>query len=485
MEDSARSKQRLVLYGVTLLYLSLALLAGISADQLAAETKALGYIGPPGWTAIAVLTLLAAIKGYRGGLWFIAGTFLAALSVVFISVADNGYLQGDRNTLTGGIALASIILILAALLFWQGQKRHRRIAHGDIFAAVETAAVAGGSRSEPQSPDEPLMLYPPMRNWRVFLLMLFSASLYSCFLMYRIARDLRELGQKQLHPLHCAWQMLIPLYNFTVFLNIAKHTTRLARQNGIAVKFSPTMLMLMLIAAYAGGYLMPDFLFVLAIVITAIPWLILNQRMNRLRCLQTANFREAPDRFSWRQRFVLIFGLPFIALGLLGSKSDFSFYVADRLEAEQTVSGQPALYQLTIPDRQWRQVAVGTLYPDTDMELLNKKLKEWVVVRVLPNQQQTLDTFVDQRKAIIAASWNNFEVEETRTFAVGADMVPISLARYTKTEAYISQDSPLFVATLVTANQAFEVIGHGSVSSGSSAWDLVKSFRLLASENTL
>lgn len=474
MEDSAKSKRHLALYGLGLVYLSLALLAGISADQLAADTKALGYIAPPAWTAIAVLTLFAAFKGYRGGGWFIAGTFLAAFSVVFMSVAGNGHQQADRNTLIGGIALAAILLIVAAMLFWQGQRRHRRITFTDLEADSESA---------PQSPDQAPVLYPPMHSWRLFLLILFSFCFYTFFLMYRIARDLREMGQKQLNPAHCAWQMLIPFYNFTVFLNVAKQATRLARQQGIAVKCSPTQLMSMLIAAYACSYLLPDFLFVLAIGGITIPWLILNQRMNQLRRAHSADWREVPDRFSWRQRFVLIFGVPFIALGLLGSKSGFSFYLADRLEAEQTVSGQPTLYQLTIPDQQWRQVAVGTLYSDTDMELMNKKLEEWVVIRVLPNQQQLLDSVIDQRKAIIVANWDNFEAEETRTFLANANMVPISLARYTRTGVYVSQDSPLFVATVVTADKVFEVIGHGSAHSDSSAWDLVKSFRLITSEN--
>lgn len=485
MEDSARSKRHLALYGLGLLYLSLALLAGISADQLAAETKALGYIAPPCWTAIAVLTLFAAFKGYRGGAWFIAGTFLAAFSVVFMSVAGNGYQQADRNTLIGGIALAAILLLVAAMLFWQGQRRHRQITCGGTFTAVETTPIAGDSESEAQFPDRTPVLYPPMRSWRLFLLMLFSFGFYAFFLMYRIVRDLWELGQKQLNPAHCAWQMLIPFYNFTVFLNVAKQVTLLARQHGIAAKCSPTQLMSMLIAAYACSYLLPDFLFVLAIVGIAIPWLILNQRMNRLRRALSADWREVPDRFSWRQRFVLIFGVPFIALGLLGSKSNFSFYLADRLEAEQTVSEQPALYQLTVPDPQWRQVAVGTFYPDTDMELMNAKLKEWVVVRVLPNQQQQLDSVIDQRQAVIAANWDNFEAEETRTFLANAGMVPISLARYTRTGVNIAQDSPLFVATVVTPDKVFEVIGHGAAHSGSSAWDLVKSFRLIAAEDEI
>lgn len=473
MEDSAKSKRHLALYGLGLVYLSLALLAGISADQLAADTKALGYIAPPAWTAIAVLTLFAAFKGYRGGGWFVAGTFLAALSVMFISVAGNSYQQADRNTLIGGVALAAILLIVAAMLFWQGQRRHRHITFTDLEADSESA---------PQSPDQAPVLYPPMRSWRLLLLMLFSFGFYAFFLMYRIARDLRDMGQKHLNPAHCAWQMFIPFYNFTVFLDVAKQATRLARQHGIAVKCSPTQLMSMLIAAYACSYLLPDFLFVLAIVGITIPWLILNQRMNRLRSVFSAGWREVPDSFSWRQRFVLIFGVPFIALGLLGSKSGFSFYLADRLEAEQTVSGQPALYQLTVPDPQWRQVAVGTFYPDTDMELMNAKSKEWVVVRVLPNQQQLLDSVIDQRQAVIAANWDIFEVEETRTFLANTDMVPISLARYTRTGVNIAQDSPLFVATVVTPDKIFEVIGHGASGSGSNAWNLVKSFRLIAAE---
>jgi phage-related protein len=186
-----------------------------------------------------------------------------------------------------------------------------------------------------------------------------------------------------------------------------------------------------------------------------------------------------PNCYSWRQRFVLLAGAPIIVFALIGSRVGFAFYTADRLEAQQTVSGKSMTYQLTIPDPQWRQLALGTLYPDTDLELLNQQLNEWVVVRVVPSQSQPLDSFVDQRKAIIAAKWKRFAVEETRAFLSGSELMPLSLAQYIQTGTTNSRESPLLVATLVTPDQVFEVIGHGSNKPGSRVTDLVKSFSRL------
>lgn len=481
MEDSARGRRHLVLYAVSVFYWGLTVWSGIGSSQGVNNQEVLGYTAPAGFGLVAIFTLYAARKAYRGGLWFITGTVMTGLAVLFTSVVYDSYRRADSNAVTGGIGLAALLLMLAALLFWQGHRRHLRLTRGPDFEADESSPVANATGTTEFANPAPPLLYPPMQGWRVFLLMLFSATFYSLCLMYRIVKDLCELGETQLSPKRCAWQMLIPLYNFTVFLKVAERATRLARDNGITVKCSPRALMSIFIAAYLSSFMLPDFLFLLSASLVAIPWVILNQRMNNLRRVQVANWRETTDRYSWRQRAVLLAGTPVIVLALLGSKAEFSFYAADRLDAEQTVSGQPARYQLTIPDRQWRQVATGTLYPDTDLELLNKPLNEWVVVRVLPSQRQSLDSFVDQRKAVIAANWNSFEMEETRTFT-DAELIPMSIVRYSQTGTLTSRDSPLFVATLVTADQVFEVIGHATNNPASSARDLVKSLRLINSE---
>jgi uncharacterized membrane protein YoaK (UPF0700 family) len=294
MEDSEHDKRRWILYGVSVVYSGLAVLAGIACSQGINSGEFLEYIVPAGFAAISLMTFYAGRKGYRGGYWFIASTLLASLSVGFIYTSYDFYRKADTNTMAGGIILASLSMLLAALMFWQGNRRHLRISRGPDFDAVTTtiAVAEPATHYGETANDTPLLLYPPMQSWRVFLLMLLSSTFYSFFLMYRIARDLYELGEKQLNPKHCAWQLLIPLYNFTVFLTVAKHVTRQAKASGFTVKVSSGALMLMLILAYVGNFMLPDFLFLLSISLVTIPWMILNERMNQVRRCHAADWRE-------------------------------------------------------------------------------------------------------------------------------------------------------------------------------------------------
>ena len=99
-------------------------------------------------------------------------------------------------------------------------------------------------------------------------------------------------------------------------------------------------------------------------------------------------------------------------------------------------------------------------------------------MRISPSQQQTLDGFVDQRQALVAANWNDYEVQETRRFADDGHDFPMSQARYSYKGPVPSKDSPLLVATVLTPERVFEVVGHGGKQPNASAMPLVESFRL-------
>lgn len=480
MEEHHRENGRFGLYAQSLLYLALAVWSAAGAGQSPAAGDALAYLAPAGFGLIAWYSGYAALKRYRGGFWFAAGSLLLALAVLMLSVLYEGYRTTNPNTMLGAGVAAALATLAALPLLWRGHQRHRRwwrAAHG--FAEFEPAARLS---PEPAASAEntPPLLYPPQSSWRLLWLMLFSATLYAPFLMYRIASDIAVLAGSRLNPRRCAWQMLIPLYNFNVFYQVAVQAGRLGQTGGMAFKISPALLALLLVAATLGNFAMPQFLFLLSCVLASIPWLVLNGWMNRLRTARPAQWRAPPGRYTWRQRSVFLAGAPLIALALLGSKTEFAYVRAPALAAEQRVSGPGADYFLTIPDRQWRVVERGTLYPDTDLELVNRASGEWVVVRISPSQQQTLDGFVDQRQALVAANWNDYEVQETRRFADGSDNIPMSLARYSHKGPVASRDSPLLVATVLTPERVFEVVGHAGNLPNASAAQLVDSFRLVA-----
>lgn len=480
MEEHHRENGRFGLYALSLLYLALTVWSAAGGGQSPAAGDALSYLAPAGFGLIAWYSGYAALKRYRGGFWFVAGSLLLALAVLMLTVLYESSRTANPNTMLGAGVVAALATLAALPLLWRGHQRHRRwwrAAHG--FAEFELAAALS---PEPAASAEnaPPLLYPPQSSWRLLWLMLFSATLYAPFLMYRIAGDIAVLAGSRLNPRRCAWQMLIPLYNFNVFYQVAVQVGRLGQAGGMAFKISPALLALLLVAATLGNFAMPQFLFLLSCVLASIPWLVLNGWMNRLRTAQPAQWRAPPGRYSWRQRSVFLAGAPLIAMALLGSKTEFAYFSAPALAAEQRVSGPGADYVLTIPDRHWRVVERGTLYPDTDLELVNRASGEWVVVRISPSQQQTLDGFVDQRQALVAANWNDYEMQEARHFADGSDNIPMSLARYNHKGPVASRDSPLLVATVLTPERVFEVVAHAGNLPNASAAQLVDSFRLVA-----
>ncbi|ATG92237.1 hypothetical protein [Methylomonas koyamae] len=483
MEEHHRKKGRFGLYAQSLLYLAVTVWSAVGAGQSPAAGDALAYLAPAGFGLIAWYSGYAALKRYRGGAWFVAGNVLLALAVLMLSVLYEGYRTANPNTMLGAGVVAAVATLAALPLFWRGHQRHRRwwrAVHG--FAEFEPAAAISPEPAAPAA-NAPPLLFPPHSNWRLLWLMLFSATLYAPFLMYRIASDIAVLAGSRLNPRRCAWQMLIPLYNFNVFYRVARQAGRLAQAGGMAVKLSPAALALMLVAATLVNFAIPQFLFLLSCLLASIPWLVLNAWMNRLRTAQPAQWRAPPDRYTWRQRSVFLAGAPLIVLGLLGSKTEFAYFAAPALAAQQQVAGPGADYFLTIPDSQWRVVERGTLYPDTDIELVNRTSGEWVVVRISPSQQQSLDGFVDQRQALVAANWNDYEMQETRRFADGSDNIPMSLARYSYKGPLTSRDSPLLVATVLTPERVFEVVSHAGNLANASAAQLVESFRLAAGGN--
>ncbi|CAG1020511.1 hypothetical protein MTYM_00327 [Methylococcales bacterium] len=328
-----------------------------------------------------------------------------------------------------------------------------------------------------------MTLYPPMKLWRVFLLLVSSLTLYCTVLTYRTVKDLNDIGKKKLEPGFLAVGVLIPFVGYFIFYEMAGTISQLAKEKNLAFKLHPAVLTGLMIAAACAPVLMPTFLYPLSISIAAIPWLLLHRQMNSLRMATANDWHQPEDSYTWRQRSVLIVGVPFMIVILAGSKANFQHFSGEKLAAGQTITGRTPIYQLHISGPDWRQVPPGTLYPDTDLELMGKTPDEWVVVRALPNQQKVLDNFVDGRKNVIATSWKNYKVVETRTLDSGAKLTPISLAHYTSGGTVLNSLPSIHVATIVTPEKAIEVVGQQTRKEGGSVQALVESLRLTDSGN--
>ncbi|WP_145986352.1 hypothetical protein [Methylocaldum marinum] len=431
---------------------------------------------------------------YRGGFCFHLGTLSLSLSVFFIGPVYTDYHDDRMTQFAIGLTAGLVFVVTALILLWFGHKRHKKLRKvsdsqpgGNDFASrlVDDGATAGPTHSPvnalPDHPSEPL--YPPMKLWRVYFLLVLSATLYAVMLTYRTIRDLNQIGEKRTQPGFYAVGVLIPLVNYAIFFQMANSIARSARKNGFDLPLHPAALTGLLIFTAFAPTVMPSFLYPLTVSIAAIPWLVLHQQMNRLRLAHGPNWRQPDNRYTWKQRSLLIAGLPLMALILVGSKPEFLHFTGKRLAPGESVSGHTPTYRLQIPDEGWRVVPSGTLFPGTDLELMGKTLNDWVVVHAHVTQHRSLDSFVDARRAIIAAQWRNVEVVETRTLDSGAKMTPLSLARFSGNEGVMNTAKAIFVATAVTPEYTVEAIGQGTKNQENAVQALVESLRLSAAEN--
>jgi hypothetical protein len=260
---------------------------------------------------------------------------------------------------------------------------------------------------------------------------------------------------------------------------MADRIAKSAKKKGLVFNLEPGALTGLLLITHIVAVAMPTFLYPLSMSIAAIPWLLLHQKMNHLRLAETCEWRQPEDSYTWRQRSVFIVGVPLMAFVLIGSKQEFIRFTSDELDRGENIVGNTSIYQLHIPEKNWRKVPNGTFYPDTDLELMGPSKGEWVVVRTNPNPQQTLDATVDTRKSVIAANLKNYKIAETRTLDSGGSLIPLSLAHY-KGKDPLNNHQSLFIATIVTPENIIEAIGQETKSRENGVQSLVESLRLTA-----
>ncbi|MGD0959768.1 MAG: hypothetical protein ABSB19_08180 [Methylomonas sp.] len=447
-----------------------------------------------------IMILTAAVYDYKGGLQFLSGAFILSICTLLAWFDYDNFLKEKTEFLKTGLIVTTIFLVLGFILIWLGHKRHKKLRALLAIQAADIEMTSANKLADETSnilyiSDDklpgaaPFALYPPMQTGKIFLLLIFSGMLYSIFLTYRIIKDLHDLGENKYRPKHDALKMLIPIYGFLVFLRMAQSIGKIAKSKGVINKVRPSTLVWLLVITGLSSFLIPRFLYPLqvtyplTIFIATIPWLILHNQMNGLRLAYASNWREPANRFTWKQLSLLLIGIPFMGWVLFANKIYMPYFTADRLAAGQHISGQPSIYQFQIPDRNWKQAPTGTFYKDTDLELINKTMNEWVVVRVQPKQQQTLDNYVDQRRTIFAANLKELRIDETRTLNSGANLIPVSLAHFSGKEGVLHINQSFYVITVVTPELFVEVIGQESKNPGSTLQELMRSFRLTAKDS--
>jgi hypothetical protein len=408
--------------------------------------------------------LVAGLTAYQGGWRFWLGNVLLSGAVVAFSYAALFPFPKPLDGIYGGIIIGLVLAVGGGGLVWAGHKRH---LHRRSTPIAEPAAL-----SEPTEPSAPLIISAPMPTWRLLVLGLASLTTYLAVWTYQTHKDLAIMAGKPGASRFIAFWTLIPPFSFILFFHTAERIAIQARQANVVLRLEAGVLTALLLLCQIGGVFLPLFLLPLKLFAILLPWLLLHRQMNRLR----EAYQPLPpvQCYNWPQRGVLLVGTPLLILAILQLPQHFAHFRGIPLYAKQRVHNDPR-YQLRIPDDQWRRVNPGTLYADTNLELMAKDPQQWVVVRIV-EQNKGLDSYIDQRRRLLLSTKPQLKIEESRTLESGADLTPIALARYGTENPGIG-GFICYTATIATADYVVEAIGQ-SPKPDSSVQALVNSLRL-------
>ena len=332
------------------------------------------------------------------------------------------------------------------------------------------------TRSQPKATAKPQgpVWHPPLPVWLFLLLHVLSFGIYTAFWIGHVAGDIR----RHLDPQARAWRYvlgyLVAFVQPFVVVKLGRHFAAFnARQERTV---GPPIWIMVILAALniplyfvaAGlGYrerALRDFLVLAAVLaVVSLPWLLLQRQFNVLKAgLEDVAWTAPPRRVTVSQYFLLSFGLLLWGLtifGLLIERYDFGPAPAGvALEPAAVVRGDSGLYALSVPGPGWRRAPKGHITADADLELIGPGPGTRLVVYVSPDEDQSVDDFVDYRRRSLRAEVDSLEAEEVRRL-LDCSMVPVSFARYRSHSALFGEFEIYWVATLRSDKAMIEVIG--------------------------
>lgn len=270
--------------------------------------------------------------------------------------------------------------------------------------------------------------YPPMKLWRLYLLMVATCNIYAVFWIYRIASDVRGHADSRVNPL--AYSISLLLGVVAVFSGARLTWRVLSLRGGERTKHQnlPPLVSLLVFTTYFLALLghlgeLPS-LYVVSLLVFPLPWLLVQSRMNAVtRTLPATDFRKPDHRMSTRQIAILGGALLFWA-GLL---SAVQMVAGESAGASQLVAGGGGRYTIRAPSYEWTRVAAGTIGdPRSDVELLGPSIDSWAIVYI--HKSVALDDVVAFRARQLN-KYNDVSYRETRALQPGSD-VEISYVAY-------------------------------------------------------
>jgi hypothetical protein len=123
------------------------------------------------------------------------------------------------------------------------------------------------------------------------------------------------------------------------------------------------------------------------------------------------------------------------------------------------IEGSPAL--VVLPSSNWRRVGSGYLGDDSALELIGPGTDTWLVAYVDGDPTSSIDNTVSVRRQLLSMDDTLRALEERRYLLEGADLTPVSLARYTLGSSYLDH-SVVLVMTAEVEETVVELIAHTS-----------------------
>lgn len=347
----------------------------------------------------------------------------------------------------------------------------------DVIADGSHAAIVASHGKAPET-----AWTAPLGTSRLLALLVLTCGVYVLFYLYKTARDLRDHMERDVTPWLYPLSTLIGLANAIAGARLAGVARRVARHEQLRDSASPGVVGALIFVAHVAltvtGTLTVQSYWVPAVLLFAVPWLLLERQIDVVRAAwPNVHYRTKPHRFTKLQWAALVLGGILWALILVGLWDDVVRLRGTALAAGVAYEDPEGRFSLTPSRSGWLIVAPGSVVEDAELELYGPSAENWAVVHVIEQAGRDLDTVVDVRYGEISAVDENVRFTEKRELLPGTNTV-VSRSSYRGIDP-LSGPFVFSVAAFVTKQSSVELIayqgGRGRVASG--AEELAHSLR--------
>ena len=266
-------------------------------------------------------------------------------------------------------------------------------------------------------------LSPPLRLWKLLLMLTATVSVYQFAWLYRTTSDIRNARNPSFAPWHWVFVPLlgpfaaVPIFNLAVVIDRWREDSS-AEQGHFAEPLLVAMLVAVAYLPLALVAIEPTALWS-ALLVTAlllcIPFLALQNQLNLIESkLPDESGSRAYTRFTKAQLVTAIVGgLVATPLYLLGFTEIWETRSAAAVQVQQLVEADDSSFRVRVNGDGWSRVEPGYIVEDSDMEFIGPD--DWTWAIIYDSSGSTVDEILSHRIHSIRSNYRKAKCKQTKT----------------------------------------------------------------------